>query len=216
MNLSFTRSGQPEVPPPVGVILASQSIGRKFILEKLGIHFRAVIARIDEDAILAKDPVTTITLRAEGKLTEVVEHPRIYSLPEEGKTLVITADSMSVLGRKTFGKARDREDAKVILKALMGKTHTFITATAVVLLDTLKVTKRWNAVTRTKVTLRKLSPTDLETFVIRYDLSRFAGGFSLNDTPWDLVVKIDGSYTNVIGLPLEPLLPVFRSQKIIV
>ncbi|MCL4200678.1 Maf family protein, partial [Patescibacteria group bacterium] len=41
-------------------------------------------------------------------------------------------------------------------------------------------------------------------------------GYALNETPWDLVTKVDGSYTNVIGLPFEVLLPVLRTIKIIV
>ncbi len=57
---------------------------------------------------------------------------------------------------------------------------------------------------------------ELESYVARYDFTRFAAGYSLNETPWDLVTKVDGSYTNVIGLPFEVLLPILRTIKIIV
>ena len=70
-------------------------------------------------------------------------------------------------------------------------------------------------VEKTNVTLRKLNAVELEQYVARYDFTRFAAGYALTDTPWDLVTKVDGSYTNVVGLPFEALLPVLRHVKII-
>lgn len=215
MNLQFSRPHQPPLPPPLHVVLASQSMGRRTLLEKLGIHFRTVITRIDEEAITHADPVTMLRHRAEAKAHDVITQPRVYSLPDEAKNLVIAADSMAIYGKKTYGKARDREDAKTIVKALMGKTHVFATAIVVVLLDNLKEKKRWEKVVKTRVTLRKLTATELESYVNRYDFTRFAAGYALNETPWDLVIKVDGSYTNVVGLPFEVLLPILRNLKII-
>lgn len=215
MNLSFRKSSDPLPPPPVQVVLASQSIGRRLLLEKLGIPFRVVISRIDEEAIQHVHPVKTVQKRATAKLDDVIKNPKLYSLPPEGEFLLIAADSMGILGKKTFGKSRDREHTKEILKALMGKTHTFATAVAIVHIENLKEKKRWEKVVQTRVTLRKMTPVELESFVTRFDLSRFAAGFALNETPWDLVTKIEGSYTNVIGLPFEVLLPVFRQYKVI-
>ncbi len=217
MKLSFvSKNAPPPEPPKPDVVLASQSICRKMLLEKLGIRFRVVVSRIDEDAILDTNPEITIKKRAAAKVTEVVDHPRVYSIPEDRQALIIAADSMAILGKKVYGKAKDREDAKVILKALMGKTHVFATAIHVVLLENLKVKKTWDKVIKTKVTLRKMTTPEVESYVARFDFTRFAAAYALNETPWDLVTKIDGSYTNVIGLPFEVFLPILRSQKIIV
>ncbi len=216
MNLQFSRPHQPPPPPPLHVVLASQSMGRRMLLEKLGIHFRTVITRIDEEAITHSDPITMLRHRAEAKVHDVITQPRVYLLPDEAKNLVIAADSMAVYGRKTYGKARDREDAKTIVKALMGKTHVFATAIAIVLLDNLKEKKRWEKVVKTRVTLKKLNTIELDSYVNRYDFTRFAAGYALNETPWDLVTKVDGSYTNVVGLPFEVLLPILRNLKIII
>lgn len=186
------------------------------LLEKLGIPFRVAMSRIDEDKIIGPNHIKTIQKRAAAKLEDVIGNPRVYHLAAEGEFLVIAADSMGILGRKTFGKSRDREHTKQILKSLMGKTHTFATALAASYLVNLKEKKRWSRVSQTKVTLRKLTKEELESFVTRYDLSRFAAGYALNETPWDLVTKIEGSYTNVIGLPFEVLLPVLRQLKVII
>lgn len=215
MNLHLTRSNEPLPPPPIDVVLASQSVGRKTLLEKLGLRFRVAHTRLDEDAITAADPMAMIKKRAVAKAEEVAKHPRVYTLSEEHRSLVIAADSMAIIGKKTFGKAKDRDDARVILKALMGRTHVFATAMVVSYYEGHAIKQKWEKLTQTRVTLGKLNPAELESYVTRYDFTRFAAGYALNETPWNLVTKIDGSYTNVIGLPFEVLLPILRKLEII-
>lgn len=215
MNLG-PRASQLPIVYPIEIILASQSVGRKTLLEKLGVRFRVIVTHVDEGTIVDKDPFTTLLRRARTKADEVIKHPRIYHFSEQAQSLVIAADSMAIVGRQTFGKANDREDAKTIIKALMGKTHTFATAVSLVLVDKEQEKKRWEKIVQTRVTMRRISPAELEAYVARYDFTRFAAGYALNETPWDLVTKIDGSYTNVIGLPFEVLLPILRGLKIII
>jgi septum formation protein len=218
MKLSFaSKNAPPEEPPKPDVILASQSLGRRTLLEKLSVRFRVVVARVDEESIVDKKPELTIKKRAAAKANEVVAHPRVYSLPEEREALIVAADSMAIVGAKTYGKPADRESARDMLKVLMGKTHAFVTAINIVLIGTDgKVKKTWEKLVTTKVTMRKLSPVELDSYIARYDLSRFSAAHAINDAPWDLVTKIDGSYTNVVGLPFEVLLPVLRQLKIII
>lgn len=215
MNLSFRKQEPPPEYPPQ-IVLASQSVGRKTLLEKLGVRFRVVVTRIDEDAIIDHDPYRTIKRRAAAKVDEVVKHPHVYGIPEMGKSLVIGADSMAIVGYKTYGKATDREDAKDMVKTLMGKTHIFATAVCMAHIEKGQELKRWEKDVKTKVTLRKLSLPEIDLYIARYDFTRFAAGYAVNEAPWDLVTRIDGSYTNVVGLPFEVLLPVLRQLKIIV
>lgn len=222
--MRFSLQRDPDAPPPVHVTLASQSIGRKQLLEKLGIPFRAVHTNLEEEKIQHKDPVKMIAKRAKAKAEEVVKNPRVYMLDDSDPTLIIAADSMAVYNRKAYGKVVDREDAKVMLGSLMGKTHTFVTSVSMVLYDNLKgrgksgkrgAAQTWNKTIETKVTLRKMTKVEVDLYVTRYDFTRFAAGYTLNETPWDLVTKIDGSFTNVIGLPFEVLLPVLRKLEVI-
>lgn len=215
MNFS-PRKPQEPIVYPTELVLASQSIGRKTLLEKLGVRFRVIVTHVNEEAIVDADPFNMLKRRAMAKADEILAHPRVYSISEQAKTLVIAADSMAVVGKKTYGKAADRDDAKRILKQLMGRSHVFATAMSVILMENGKEKKRWEKTEKTKVTLRKLTNPELDMYVARYDFTRFAGGYALNETPWDLVTKVDGSYTNVIGLPFEVLLPILRSQEIIV
>lgn len=216
MAIRFTSPHALPVEPTVDLILASQSIGRRMLLEKLGVRFRVIATRVNEEEITASDPVATLRKRALAKADEIATHAGVYNLSETPKALVVAADSMGIVGKRTFGKPSDREEAKIMLKSLMGKTHVFGTAVHIVYLEAGKVKKRWEKVVKTKVTLKKLTPAELESYVTRYDLSRFAAGYAFNEAPWDLVTKIDGSYTNVIGLPFEVLLPILRSLKIII
>lgn len=215
MAIRFSRPNQPPPPQPTHIILASQSVGRKTLLEKLGLRFRVAVARIDEEAITDPDPVATLRKRAAAKLAEIVDHPRVYMINDEAKTLIIAADSMGVIGKKSFGKSRDRDHTKAMLKVLMGRSHTFITAISIALMDGGQVKKKWDKIGKTTVTLRKLTNAELEQYVMRFDFARYAAGYALSDTPWDLVTKIDGSYTNVIGLPFEVLLPILRKLEFI-
>lgn len=215
MKLSFASKNQQEIPPLPDVVLASQSIGRRSLLEKLGIRFRVAVTRIDEGKIIDPNPIKTLQKRAEAKSQEVVNNPRVYMIPEDRDVIVIAADSEAILGKKSYGKAVDRDDAKRILKDLMEKTHTFTTAIYVTHLSMGKVKKTWAKTVTTKVTMGKLSSQELESYITRYDFTRFAAGYALNETPWNLITKIDGSYTNVIGLPFEVLIPIFRTLNII-
>jgi septum formation protein len=215
MNLSFRPQNIPPEERPIQVILASQSIGRKSLLEKLGIIFRTLITHVDEEAIVNKDPYKTIKARAEAKAQEVIKNPRLYNLPIEGRVLIIAADSMAVLGTTTYGRTQEKDETKAQLKALMGKTHIFATAVSIQFLNNGIVKKSWESLTKTKVTMKKMGPTEVDEYVSRYDFARFAAGYSINEAPWDLIKAIDGSYTNVIGLPFEELLPILRKLEII-
>ena len=185
------------------------------LLEKLSIRFRVAVARVDEETITDSDPFKMLKRRAETKSHEVTAHPRVYAVAEDRQTLLIAADSMAIVGKKTFGKSSDREDTRAILKALMGKTHVFATAIHFVLFEEGTVKKTWAKTVKTRVTMRKLTTAELESYIARFDFSRFAAGYAINEAPWDLITKIDGSYTNVIGLPFEVLLPILRKLEII-
>lgn len=215
MNFSPRPSNEPIIYP-TEVILASQSVGRRTLLEKLGIRFRTVVTHVDESVITDKDPMRMLQRRAIAKADEIIKHPRVYALSEVAKSLVIAADTEAIVGKKSFGKAEDKNHAKEIVRELMGKTHTVVTGVSLVLFEAGKEIKRWNKTAETKVTLRKLTGPEIDLYVSRYDFTRFSAGYALSETPWDYITKIDGSYTNVVGLPFEVILPILKSLDIVV
>ncbi len=195
------------------LILASASIGRKTLLEKLGVPFKVWPSQIDEDAIIDANPIKMLELRARAKAENAKNH--FIANTTVKNYLIVAADSMAIHNHKTYGKAKNKTSAREIVIALMGKTHAFVTATAIISIQNDRESERFEAVTKTLVTLRKLKDLEIAAYVNRYDFTRFAAGYALNETPWDMVTKIDGSYTNVIGLPFEILLPLLRNFKIL-
>lgn len=211
------------------IILASASIGRKGLLEKLGVPFEVKISAIDEEAIIDTDPYTMLEKRARAKAEDVV---KILSKKSDGFSqslfqknprgsknnssyLIIAADSMAIVGKETFGKSKDKTHAKKMVKRLMGKTHVFATATSIIYIQKSKIVNRWDDLSKTNVTMRSMTESEIDQYVTRYDFRRFAAAYTFNETPWDLITKIDGSYTNVIGLPFEVVLPIFRKLNIL-
>jgi septum formation protein len=214
MRLSFSK-GQP-VEKPINITLASQSVGRKMLLDKLGIRFRVVVAHVEEEEIVDPDPLVMIRRRAAAKVDEVVTNPRVYGIATEEKSLVIAADSMAIMGKEVYGKSKNKDGAKDMLRKLMGRTHTFATAVNVVYVVGAVEKRRFAKIIKTRVTMRKMTPAEMESYVTKYDFTRFAAAYAINEAPWHLVTRIDGSYTNVIGLPFEVLIPILRNLKIIV
>jgi septum formation protein len=215
MNFSPRPSTEPIVYP-TEVVLGSQSTGRRTLLEKLGIRFRVIVTHVDESHITDADPMKKLQRRAIAKADEIVNNPRVYNLSEVAKTLVIAADTEAILGKKGYGKPEAKKDAREMLKELMDHTHIIATAISIVLMDKGKELKRWNKIETTKVTMNKLSTQELDLYMSRYDVTRFSAAYGITETPWDLISKIDGSYTNVIGLPFEVVLPILKAQEIIV
>ncbi len=143
------------------IILASQSIGRKTLLEKLGVPFEVMSSDIQENSIIGIDVYKTLELRARAKAENVakklttcreklIDHSSqitAHSFKNEKSTmnnelrtnnyLIIAADSEAILNGKTYGKSRNKTHSEEILRALMGKTHEFVTATSIFHLSTL-------------------------------------------------------------------------------
>ena len=114
MRLSFTSKNAPPPPPPLpDVILASQSAGRKMLLEKLGIRFRVAVARIDEDAVTDSDPYLLVRRRAEAKTKEVVTHPRVYSWPKTGRVSSSARIPWQSWAKKPMAKPRSAKTPEI-------------------------------------------------------------------------------------------------------
>lgn len=196
------------------LILASASIGRKGLLEKLGVPFTVLPSSIDEETINDLDPKVRLINRARAKAEDVLKQlPSRFPL-SPSPYLIIAADSEAILNEKTYGKSRNRAHAKEIVSALMGHTHDFYTATCIIKMQNNQEKNRWEDLTLTKVSMRNMSSQELNEYISGYDFTRFAAGYTLNETPWDLITKVEGSYTNVIGLPFEVILPIFRRMNL--
>lgn len=121
-------------------------------------------------------------------------------------TWVLAADTMIAFGGRIYGKPRDRKAALHLLTRLAGRTH--VLGTAVVLQ---KDRFRIERYVTSRVTLRPDPP--LKKILRGTDPSRFAGGYAVRPGRDPLIAKIEGSVTNVIGLPMERVGPLLRALE---
>jgi len=175
-------------------ILASASTSRRKLLK--GHRFRVVPSGVRE--VRRKTLRATCVTNARLKADAVARR-----FPTEW---VLAADTMISYGGRIYGKPRDRKAAVRLLRTLAGATHTL--GTAVVLQ---KGGFRIVKFVTSKVTLQDDPP--VEKIVARTDPMKYAGGYAIREKNDPLIRRIDGSRSNVIGLPMELLEPLLRKLE---
>jgi septum formation protein len=173
-------------------ILASASLSRRKLLK--GHHFRVVPSGVRE--------VRRTTLRATCMANARLKAGAVAKrFPLEW---VLAADTMIAYRGRIYGKPRDRKSAARLLRTLSGTTH--LLGTGVVLQ---KGTFRIKRFVTSKVTFHDDPP--VEKIVARTDPTKFAGGYAIRRKKDPLVARIEGSLSNVIGLPMEILDPLLKT-----
>lgn len=185
------------------IILASKSPRRKALLEQLGLEFEIVPSTADEKAITENDPRELVKKLAGLKAESVAKTLR-------GENLVIGADTIVYFNGKIIGQPRDEDEARNMLRMLSGKTHEVFTG--VCLINTKTGKKLLNS-SRTLVTFRELSEKDIEKCLENRIILGGAGSYT-PEIHGRIFEKIEGSYTNVVGLPTEKLIPMLRGQGV--
>jgi len=158
-----------------------------------GYRFRVVPPAVRE--VRRKSLKATCVTNA-GRKAEAVarEHP---------DTWVLAADTMIEYAGRIYGKPRDRKAAVRLLRLLAGKTH--VLGTGVVLQ---KGPFRIVKFVTSRVTLHPDPP--IERIVARQDPTKYAGGYKIREKNDPLIARIDGSVSNVVGLPMEALEPFLK------
>ena len=118
---------------------------------------------------------------------------------------VVAADTIVVLGNQILGKPADRADAKYMLKLLSGKAHTVKTATVVLYKE-----KALLQVVTTSVHFRRLTEEEIDWYVGTGEPLDKAGAYGIQGKGAVLVERIEGSYDNVVGLPLTAVYEMLR------
>jgi septum formation protein len=170
------------------LILASASPRRRELLSQLGLNFTVSAADIDETPHPGEAPEAYVLRLAREKAGAVApRHPGAW---------VLAADTTVVLGPELLGKPRDAEEAKAMLGRLSGRTHEVHTGVALAGRHT------EGLVVRTRVTFRALTPGEIAWYAGTGEPLDKAGAYAVQGKGGFLVAAVDGSPTNVIGLPL--------------
>jgi len=177
-------------------ILASASPRRKHLLTEAGYKFTIVRPDIDESAFPTKDvePCEYAERLALAKAKNVAEyHP---------DCLVIAADTIAYFEGEIIGKPADRTDAEQITKKLFSKPHKVITGIAIVRLrDGIEI----NQSDTTTIYPKKLTAEQIAEHIKSGTWRDKAGAYAIQENGDEFIERIEGSLTNVMGLPMELL-----------
>jgi len=181
---------------PLRLILASASPRRAQLLREHGYDFTVVVPPIGEPAL--RDAHLPAAQQAEA--LSYFKAGSVLSKVPHG--CILGADTVAALEGRIFGKPADRADARRILTVLGGTTHQVITG--VTLLDAASQVRliRHDV---TLVTMRKLGDARLDAYLDSGEWQDKAGAYGIQEVHDEFVERIDGSFTNVMGLPMELL-----------
>lgn len=180
------------------LILASASPRRKDLLQSAGLKPRIVVGQIDE-AVQVNETALDYVFRMSREKGEAVEASLEHSREAYEDSFLVSADTIVVLDGEILGKPRDADEASKMLKALSGRWHSVFTS---VYVKTLKTGAFEHFVSETRVTFTTISEADLNWYLSTGEAMDKAGSYGIQGSAARFVVKIDGSYTNVVGLPL--------------
>ena len=186
--------------PPL--ILASASPRRRELLESAGLRFSVVPSDAIESIREGEAPDELVRRLAREKAAVVAERA-----PD---AVILAADTVVALGAALLEKPVDGEDARRMLRALSGKAHQVWTGVAIADGGRLQ-----DFCVRTEVRFRDLSDEEIGAYVASGEPMDKAGAYGIQGRAAAFVVGIQGSYTNVVGLPLAETLVALRAFAIV-
>jgi septum formation protein len=183
------------------LILGSASPRRLELLAQIGVVPDAVIpAEIDETPLKDELP------RAHADRLSAAKAEVIAAMPEAQGALVLTADTVVSLGRRILGKPADEGEARRFLSMLSGRRHRVTTGVALKSADRL-----WTRRVETHVRFKRLSDAEIDAYVASEEWRGKAGGYAIQGRAAAFIPAVNGSYSNVVGLPLAEVAALLHS-----
>ena len=183
------------------IILASNSPRRKQLLAGLDIPFEVRVLQDIDESYPHDLPVSEIAEFISRKKASAYLHTM------SSDELVITADTVVILGQQVMGKPHDETEAKHMLSALSGHTHQVTTG---VTLSTHN--RQLSFSVTTDVTFKKLSSDEIDYYVSTYRPTDKAGAYGIQEWIGYIgVTALEGSYFNVMGLPVQRIYEALRT-----
>lgn len=183
------------------IILASNSPRRKELLSRLGVPFEVRVLKDIDESYPETTPVSEVAQFIAGKKADV------YRLVMGDDELIITADTVVIVGNEILGKPADADDAARMLRALSGRTHQVTTGVCMVAKDQ---DRRFSVTT--DVTFKQLTDEEISYYIQTYKPYDKAGAYGIQEWIGCIgVTGLSGSYYNVMGLPIQRIYQVLKS-----
>lgn len=181
------------ITSPPNIVLASASPRRKELLERIGIVCAVVPSHINEDYIPGESPCEHVLRLAQGKALEIGSDADV-----PGRWF-IGSDTVVVRDEAILGKPVDAADAAAMLSSLSGRSHAVLTGFAVHDRETGTTVSE---VVSTAVRFKELTAAEISGYIATGEPFDKAGAYAIQGIGAFMVQAINGSYTNVVGLPL--------------
>jgi septum formation protein len=175
---------------PRKLILASGSLRRRELLRAAGIEYEVCPADISEDR-QPGEPAIEYALRLAREKAEKVAR-------QFAGQFVLGADTIVVVDEEVLGKPRDAEDAARMLRLLSGRTHRVITAVSLIAPGSVPETRFLT----TQVCFRPLEEGEIQQYIAGGEPNDKAGAYAIQGGAARWVVRLEGDYSNVVGLPM--------------
>ncbi len=186
------------------LILASQSPRRKYLLQKAGLVFKVMVSGVDESTVAVTEPEGYVKTLALAKANDIASrHPDAW---------VIGADTIVLIGGEILGKPRSKHEARQMLGRLGGQTHQVYTGYAVCCRA---AGRTITGVVTTDVRFKALSTAEIEWYIQTDEPFDKAGAYAIQGLGTFLVRSINGSYTNVVGLPVCEVIETLIAEGVI-
>jgi len=184
-------------------VLASASPRRIELLKNIKIYPKITYSsKINEDIISKENPRKYCIRIAKNKALKALE-----KYPEE---FILSADTIVFCSNKIFLKPKDKEEAKKFLAFFSGRKHNVLTCVCLAKKNLIKVKKVF-----TKVTFKKLNTQEIEEYLLTNEWKDKAGAYAIQGYAEKFIKRINGSYSNVVGLPLFETYNLLNSQGLI-
>ncbi len=185
------------------IILASGSPRRRELLKQIGLPFKVHVSNFEEDDSQTQEPHKRAQQLSLGKARVVATKYK--------NAVIIAADSFVAYKGKVLSKPGTKSIARKMLRELSGKSHPLITGFTII--DS-KTGKTVSKSAETRVYMKKLSSKDIEDYIKTGEPLDKAGAYGIQGRGAILVRKIDGDYSNVVGLPLPLLAEELKKFKV--
>lgn len=200
---------------PQPIVLASASARRRWLLDSAGIAYTVEPSDIEETVEAGELPLAFASRMAKEKALDVAQRQRDVAQTR----WILGADTIVVLGDRILGKPKDRADARRMLALMSDTTHQVITAFCLLGVSAddeggvpkLRTDATIEKSCITRVTFRKLMEMEVERYLDQAAWADKAGGYAVQEHAAGMVRAIEGSYTNVVGLPLAETIECLRA-----
>jgi septum formation protein len=173
------------------LILASKSPRRRYLLEQAGLSFSVIPSDIDESTVPLSPPEIYVRVLSEAKAESIAK-----KYPEKW---VLGADTIVLKDGAVLGKPGSIDEARSMLKQLSGQAHQVFTGYSIICKSK---DRKFSETVQTEVLFKNLADEEIEWYIHTKEPFDKAGAYAIQGLGTFLVRRINGSYTNVVGLPV--------------